>query len=120
MYDCRIKPVKTDRAATARTLYFNYTEYEDRWDEIASIFSREAVLKGSFDQYVESSQAKKGTTEVDAAFLKEIESWRNVLARNLALRNSALTQRELNFAIGRTIDRIIFLRIWRGSRGRGI
>ena len=111
VYDCRIKPVKTDHAATARTLYFKYTEYADRWDEIASIFSRKAVLKGSFDQYVESSKAKKGTAEVDAAFLNEIESWRKVLARNLALRNPELTQRELNFAVGRTIDRIIFLRI---------
>ncbi len=111
VYDCRKKPVKTDRAATARTFYFKYTEYADRWDEIASIFSREAILKGSFDQYVESSKAKRGTAEVDSVFLKEIESWRNVLAHNLALRNPELTQRELNFAVGRTIDRIIFLRI---------
>ena len=111
VYDCRIKPVQTDRAATARTLYCKYTEYADRWDEIASIFSREAILRGSFDQYVESSKIKKGTAEVDSEFLKEIESWRNMLARNLALRNPELTQRELNFAVGRTIDRIIFLRI---------
>ena len=34
-----------------------------------------------------------------------------MLAHNLALRNPELTQRELNFAVGRTIDRIIFLRI---------
>ncbi len=111
VYDCRIKPVQTDGAATARILYFSYTEYEDRWDEIESIFSRESVLKGSFDRYAESTKAKKGTAEVDDAFLKEIESWRNVLARNLALRNPELTQRQLNFAVGRTIDRIIFLRI---------
>ena len=30
VYDCRIKPSQTDRAATARTLYFKYTEYADR------------------------------------------------------------------------------------------
>ncbi len=33
------------------------------------------------------------------------------MARNIALRNTGLSQREVNFAIGRTIDRIIFLRI---------
>ncbi len=48
---------------------------------------------------------------MDAAFLTEIESWRSDLARNLALRNPKLTQRELNFAVQRIIDRIIFLRI---------
>ena len=111
VYDCRIKPVKTDKPSTARTLYFTYNEYPDRWDEIASIFSREAVLKGSFDKYVESSRAKRGTAEVDTAFLEEIERWRETLARNIALRNPGLTIRELNFAVQRTIDRLIFLRI---------
>ena len=42
---------------------------------------------------------------------KTIEGWRTDLARNLALRNPKLSQRELNFAVQRIIDRIIFLRI---------
>ena len=45
------------------------------------------------------------------AFLDEIETWRNELARCFALRNPGLGQRDLNFAVGRTIDRIVFLRI---------
>jgi len=110
-YDCRIKPGRTDKASTARVFYLTYTDYIQRWDEIASIFSRDAVLKGSFDKYVESTKRKRGTAEVDAAFLKEIESWRESLARNIALRNPDLTRRELNFAVQRTIDRLIFLRI---------
>ncbi len=43
--------------------------------------------------------------------LDEIEAWRDLLAHNLALRNLGLSQRELNDAVQRTIDRIIFLRI---------
>src|SRR3989339_180618 len=112
VYDCRVKPNKTDKASTARIMYVgNWVEFTQHWEEIASIFSREAVLKGSFDRYAESSKAKKGTAEVDTAFLREIESWRDALARNLALRNPELSQRDLNFAVQRTIDRIIFLRI---------
>ncbi len=111
VYDCRVKPSKTDKASTARILYITYTEYADRWDEIASIFSQEAILTGSFDKYAESTKRKKGTAEVDTAFLKEIEAWRDALARNIALRNADLSTRELNFAVQRTIDRIIFLRI---------
>ena len=116
VYDCRVKPVKTDRASKARTLYLTYAEYEKRWDEIASVFSREAVLKGSFDKYAESKKPK-GTAEVDEAFLNEIELWRDLLARNIALRNPGMTRRELNYAVQRTIDRIIFLRI---CEARGI
>jgi len=92
IYDCRVKPDRDDKAATARVVYLPYTDYVTRWDEIASIFSREAILKGSFDTYAEATRGKRGTTEVDAAFLQEIESWREMLARHLALRNKHLTQ----------------------------
>ncbi len=111
VYDCRIKPAKTDKASLGRVLYLTLDEYNERWDEIAQIFSQEAILTGSFDKYVQSSKKKRGTAEVDTAFLKEIEAWRDVLARNIALRNAQLSTRELNFAVQRTIDRIIFLRI---------
>lgn len=111
IYDCRFKPDREDRAAAARIMYLSYTDFPQHWDEIASIFSREAILKGSFDTYAETTKGKRGTTEVDAAFLQEIESWREMLAHHLALRNKKLTQRELNYAVQMTIDRIIFLRI---------
>lgn len=111
VYDCRIKPNRADKASMARTKYFTYKEYAERWDEIASIFAHEEILKGSFDRYAESAKKKRGTAEVDDAFLKEIENWRDLFARNIALRNPDLSTRELNYAVQRTVDRIIFLRI---------
>lgn len=112
VYDCRFKPVKNDKPALGRILYLKYHQYQDMWDEkIASVFSKDAVWKGSFDKHVESAKRKKGTQEVDTAFLKDIESWRDILARNIALRNPRIEQRELNYAVQTTIDRIIFLRI---------
>jgi type I restriction-modification system DNA methylase subunit len=117
VYDCRVKPDQKDKASVARILYIPFTEYATRWDEIASVFSRDAVLKGSFDKYAEENKAKRGTAAVDDAFLQTIESWRKALAENLAVRNGRLSQRETNFAVQRIIDRIIFLRI---CEGRGI
>jgi hypothetical protein len=111
VYDCRVRPTQADRAAVARIFYINYADYVGRWNEIYSVYSRDSVLRGSFDEYVESSKGKRGTSEIDSSFLEEIESWRTALARNIALRNPSLSQRELNFTVGRTIDRIIFLRI---------
>jgi type I restriction-modification system DNA methylase subunit len=111
VYDCRQKPDKNDKASKSRLFYCTFRDYAEKWDEIAAIFSKEAVLKGSFDKYAVSTKGKRGTTEVDSAFLQEIEGWRDLLARNIALRNTNLTQRELNFAVQQTIDRIIFLRI---------
>jgi hypothetical protein len=111
IYDCRIKPAKTDKASIGRIFYCTFRELPRHWDYLAGIFSRDAVLKGSFDKFAETNKAKRGTTEVDAAFLEEIERWRKELAQNLALRNEKLSQRELNFAVQRIIDRVIFLRI---------
>jgi len=110
VYDCRIRPKPTDKSSAARTMYLTCGDYVARWDDIASVFSKEAVLQGSFDKYV-SGRRRRGTAEVDAEFLKDIEAWRDALARNIALRNERLTVRQLNYAVQRTIDRIIFLRI---------
>ena len=154
VYDCRTRPDPKDSAATGRVMLFTFEEYVDRWDELAQIFARDAVWNGSFDRYAEGSKGKRGTTEVDAEFLKEIEEWRILLARNIALRNfrsSAAAdptpsregdkgakspeladgsgfqtvkaseakqplslhraERQLNYAVQTTIDRILFLRI---------
>ena len=111
VYDCRIKPDIKDSAAIGRIIYLNYNDYPKKWDEINSIFSRESILKGSFDKFAEGVKGKKGTVSVDDSFLSEIENWREILAKNIAIRNSQLTTRELNFAVQKTIDRIIFLRI---------
>ncbi len=110
VYDCRVKPSPGDKPSAGRTMYLEYRDYAKRWDKIASIFARDAILMGSFDKYAEKKR-KRGTAEVDAAFLQDIEAWRQELARGIALRNPKLTTREINFAVQRTIDRIIFLRI---------
>lgn len=68
-------------------------------------------MKGSFDKYIEENKSKKGTSEVDKEFLSLIEDWRNNLAKNIALRNTDLSIYELNYAVQKIIDRIIFLRI---------
>ena len=54
VYDCRIKPNPNDSASVARVQYFDFEEYDEKFDLIWDIFSKEAVLKGSFDRYVES------------------------------------------------------------------
>ena len=111
VYDCRFKPAPREDAAKARIMYVTYDQYAERWDEIAAVFSREAVWGGDFDRYAETTRSKRGTQEVDAAFLQSIEEWRLLLARNIALRNAGLGVRELNYAVQQIIDRVIFLRI---------
>ncbi|MEA3487749.1 MAG: DNA methyltransferase [Euryarchaeota archaeon] len=111
VFDCQIKPNPTDKPSIGRIAYYTFDEYLDKFDEIYDIFSKEAILKGSFDRYAQSTKGKKGTAEVDREFLKEIESWRELLAKNIALRNLDVSIYELNYAVQKLVDRIIFLRI---------
>ncbi len=110
IYDCRKRPKLGEKASASRIDYFKYTDYIDKWDELCSIFSYDAIIKGSFDKYSVDVKRHRGTDTVDEVFLEEIENWRNLLARNFALRNPTLSVRDLNFAVQKTIDRIIFLR----------
>jgi type I restriction-modification system DNA methylase subunit len=117
VYESRTRPKKEDKSSTGRIMYLTFRDYVDRWDEIASVFSKDAVFQGSFDRFAESAKKKRGTAEVDDEFLHEIESWRDMLAKNMALRNPELSVRDLNYAVRKTIDRIIFLRM---AEDRGI
>jgi predicted type IV restriction endonuclease len=110
VYDCTKRPRENDKATEARIEYFKFEEYPDRWQYIWDTYSREAVRTGAFDQYA-ASKRKRGTSEVDVEFLKEIEGWRDALARNMALRNKDLSSDDLNAAVQLTIDRVVFLRM---------
>jgi hypothetical protein len=110
MYDCRREPDQGDTPATARTMLVSYTELPERWDEIAAVLSKPSVLRGSFDRYA-ADKARRGSAEVDQAFLREMQAWRKALAEDIAPKNPSLGQSQLNYAVQQTLDRIIFLRI---------
>lgn len=110
IYDGRVKPLAGDRADKARILYVTYDEFEARWDEIADLLSKQAILKGAHERFLTSTRTR-GSKQVDDAFLAEIDEWRRSLAVDIAKRNRKLSIREINHAVQATIDRIIFLRI---------
>jgi type I restriction-modification system DNA methylase subunit len=111
IYDCRQEPTRKDPPETGRLLYLRCQEYVEKWDEIASWFSRAAVAEGSLDRKIERFKIARGAKTVDASFLERMSRWRQVLARCIAEKNPALTQRQLNYVVQMTIDRIVFLRI---------
>lgn len=117
IYDCTKKPKLTDRASTARIKYINFKDYISEFDFIWDTFSKERVLKGSFDKFVLSDTGKKGTASVDKEFLESLNDWRKLLAESISINNKKLNEDELNFAVQQTLDRIIFLRI---SEDRGV
>jgi predicted small secreted protein len=111
IYDCTKKPNPTDKTSVARVKYITYNDYITEWDFIWNTFSKEAVLKGSFDKFIGGNANKKGTATVDKEFLNSLDEWRTLLAETISKENKELDEDELNFVVQQTLDRIIFLRI---------
>lgn len=53
IYDCTRKPFPNDKASVARIEYFTFRDYLKKYDFIWDTFSKEQVLKGSFDRFVQ-------------------------------------------------------------------
>jgi predicted type IV restriction endonuclease len=117
IYDCNKKPNATDKPSVGRIKYLTFREYLKEFDFIWDTFSKERVLKGSFDKFIAADKNKKGTATVDKEFLISLDEWRKQLALNIALRNETLNEDELNFVVQQTLDRLIFLRI---AEDRGV
>lgn len=117
VYDCTKRPKPTDKASVSRIKYITFRDYLSDFDFIWDTFSKERVLKGSFDRFVQSDTNKRGTATVDKEFLQSLDSWRTYLATSISWKNKDLDDDEINFVVQQTIDRIIFLRI---AEDRGV
>lgn len=117
IYDCTKKPSQTDKASVARIRYLTFRDYLNEFDFLWETFSKQHVLKGSFDKFIQTDAYKKGTATVDKVFLKSLDDWRTYLATSISWNNKELEEDEINFVVQQTIDRIIFLRI---AEDRGI
>ncbi|MDR2346717.1 MAG: N-6 DNA methylase [Planctomycetaceae bacterium] len=111
VYDTRIKINKNDKATNARIFYCTFDDYEKYFDYIYNLFSKTAIQEGSFEHYVNENKRAKGVSEIDKEFLNFIEDWRIELAKNIAANNPELSIDNLNIAVQKIIDRILFLRI---------
>jgi len=111
IYDTRIKPNENDSSSIARIFYCDYKEYENQFNFIYNILAKNSIQQGSFDKYVDENKNKKGTSEVDTDLLTLVEKWRVELAKNIFKNNSDISVYNLNTAVQKIIDWIIFLRI---------
>lgn len=109
VYDCRYKPSVKDAVSIARFKVFNFLEFEKFFDELYDLLSFESIANGYIDEYF--SLTEKETTTFDDEFLRQIEHWRESLAKDIVTNNPEINNEEINFLIQRLLNRIVFLRI---------
>jgi len=120
--DCRYKPDITTALGHA-VLKYHYTDYADeqKFRTIYHLFSRESVLEGSIESFAQGlpklsrKRALRGAArdehqDIDEAFLKELDEYREELARAFKRKNPELESEALTEVTQRTLDRLVFMR----------
>lgn len=114
IYDTCYLPKETDNCSVARYRLYHYTEYVDKFDEIAMLISRAAVYSGAFDSYLDAHFPATGghMQQVDSLFLTQINGWRVALSNELYSKGGRYSSLEvLNDVVQEFINQIVFLRI---------
>ena len=111
VYDCRTPPSLTDEAHVARILVIRYDQFEDRFDELWGMFSRDVVYSGDFDRRFAVDVTRHGSEQFDDLFLQQVRSWRERLAIDIYRNTPGLTSSELTYAVQLFLSRIVFLRV---------
>lgn len=107
IYDTTIIPNSGDKQDVALINKFHYTEYIEKFDDIASLLSREFVYSGEFDKSFTEVEGQK--KQVDDIFIDQINEWRLKLGQYLI--DSGFTIKVINDLTQEFINQIVFLRI---------
>jgi len=96
-------------------LCFSSEEYIEQWDKINSYFSRDAVLRGRLRAYATTA---KLSLPPDEAFLKDLERYRELIAKALVGNDALRHNWDLSEYSQRVLDRLLLIRILE-DRGYG-
>jgi hypothetical protein len=111
IYGTTEPPNQQDNARVGEMASYSFEELMDKFDDLYDKLSREAVYSGGFDKVFGAEIVQTGYRHFDQYFLRQIETWRESLASDIAFRNMHIDNDEINFFVQRILNRIIFLRI---------
>ena len=112
LYDTGLQPSYENPArGLIKQFDLPYQDYVIRWEELAGAFSREAVAQGDLKKLLPAARRDRNKEALDRKFFEGLNAWRAELARVIALRNADLSVREINEAVQRLLDRIVFMRV---------
>ncbi len=114
IYDTTNKPFENEEAYISIYRKYHCTEFEEKYQEIYDLISRESVYSGYFDEFTSSAFQSKGRTvsEIDEQFLNFLNYWREQIGLSLFNNSEKYHNIDLlNDVVQEFINQIIFLRI---------
>lgn len=111
IYDCSNQVDENDQVVNSRIKLYHYTDLIKNLDEIKTLIGRESVYSGVFDSEWSHIEDKILKFSVDDLFLKQINEWRLLLAKEFLSIKNELNEEKLNDLTQNYINSIVFLRV---------
>lgn len=111
IYDCSVRPQEGDDIGVAMIAHYHFDEYVEKFAEIYSMLSKEAVLEGEFERQFGNIHGALRREPFDQYFLDQIKHWRNMLGEDVLQNNHDVDNETLNIFVQKILNRSIFLRI---------
>lgn len=111
-------PRETDSVSKYRYRIYHYTEYEDKFEEIYELLSRDSLIDGTFNKWIESIRPEDATkTSLDNVFLTQLNDWRILIANDLLSKGVDLEPfGNINECIQTFLNQLVFLRFAEDNR----
>lgn len=111
-------PKEVDVANKYRYKLYHYTEYEDKFEEIYNLLSRDSLVNGKFNKWIESIRPEDATkTSLDKVFLDQLNDWRILIANDLLSNGCNLNSYgNINECIQIFLNQLVFLRFAEDNR----
>lgn len=110
VYDTTFAVNQVDRVETGRIYTWNYRDFVTKFDEISMVLGRTQVGEAEWAKQFHSTSPKQ-PVPAGAAFIRHFNDWRLSIGRDLVDQDSAISQEDLNDAVQRVLNRLIFVRM---------
>lgn len=110
VYDTSFPIGTGDLPATGRLFTWHYTDFVSKFGEIRAVLDRPAVATPGWDGQF---QGKSPQQPVPAGeeFIRHFNQWRLALGRDLSAQDKTISEIDLNDAVQRVLNRLIFVRM---------
>lgn len=111
-------PRESDVASKYRYKLYHYSEYEEKFEEIYSLLSRESLFNGTFNKWIESVRPEDATKmSLDKVFLDQLNGWRVLIANDLLSSGCNINSYgNVNECIQTFLNQLVFLRFAEDNR----
>lgn len=111
IYDTTVPVDEKDSRDKGLIKSYHYTEYVDKYDEIASFLGHESVYGGEFDKVWSEIERNVEHRSIDKLFLEQINEWRLALANEIHKEEPNMPLDQLGDVVQSYINKLLFLRV---------